>query len=80
VLLPVTVNVAVAEKPPDIAVMVVVPAATAVASPLEPVALLIDAMPVPLELHVAAAVRSCVVPSEYIPVAENCWVVLTEML
>ena len=46
VLIPVTVNVAVADTFPDSAAMVVVPEATAVASPLEPAALLIAAMPV----------------------------------
>ena len=60
----VTVSVADPDMPPDIAVIVVVPAATAVASPLEPEALLTVATPVVDELQVAEAVRFCVVPSE----------------
>jgi len=57
VLLPVTVNAAVEEMLPDTAMMVVVPAATAVASPWEPAALLIVAMPELEELQVAVVVR-----------------------
>jgi hypothetical protein len=57
---------------PDVAVMVVVPAATAVARPLDPAALLIDATPVLDEYQVTAVVRICVVLSENVPVAENC--------
>jgi hypothetical protein len=49
---------------PDAAVTVVEPAATGVARPLEPAALLIAATPVLEELHVTDAVRFCVVPSE----------------
>lgn len=64
VALPVTVNVVVAEMLSDTAVMVTVPAATAVASPLEPAALLIVAMPVPEELQVTVVVMFWVVPSE----------------
>ncbi len=57
---------------PDTAVLVVVPCAIAVASPFEPVALLIDATPVVDEFQVTAAVRSCIVLSENVPVAVNC--------
>jgi hypothetical protein len=46
---------------PDTAVIVVEPAATEVASPLEPAALLIVANPVLDELQVTAAVMFCVV-------------------
>jgi hypothetical protein len=42
---------------PDVAVMVLVPAATDVARPFEPVALLIDATPVLDELQVTVVVR-----------------------
>ena len=52
--------------------MVVVPFATAVASPLVPAVLLIVAMFVWLELHVTVVVRFCVLLSEYVPVAVNC--------
>ncbi len=65
---------------PDVAVTVVVPAATEVAKPLEPAALLTVATPVLDELQVAEAVRSCVVLSENVPVAENCVVVPLAML
>ena len=60
----VTVNVVAPAIVPDVAVMVLLPAATGVASPWEPAALLIVATPVPDELQVAVAVRSCVVLSE----------------
>ncbi len=62
VVLPVTV--------PEVAEMVVVPAATAVARP--PAAIV--AVAVLLDAHVAVAVRSCVEPSVYVPVAVNCCV------
>jgi hypothetical protein len=51
------------EMLPDVAVIVAEPAATAVASPLEPAALLIVAAE-PDELQVTAPVTSCVVPSK----------------
>ncbi len=54
---PVTVSVAVPETLPDIAVIVVEPAATEVASPLEPAALLMAATAVVDELQVTAVVR-----------------------
>jgi hypothetical protein len=63
------------EMLPDIAVTVVEPTATAVASPLDP----IIATLVLEELQVTAPVKSCVVSSEYVPVAVNCWVVLLEI-
>jgi len=56
---------------PDAAVIVVVPAAVAAASPLEPAVLLMVAAPVE-ELQVAVLVTSCVVLSEKVPVAVNC--------
>ena len=60
----VTVRVVDPEMLPDAAVIVVEPVATAAANPLEPVALLIVATPVLVELQVTAVVRFCVVLSE----------------
>jgi len=60
----VTVSVVDPEMLPEVAVIIVEPAAAEVANPLEPAALLIVAAPVFDELQVAAVVRSCVVPSE----------------
>ena len=75
-----TVKVAEPERPPDVAVIVVDPAATDVAKPLEPAALLMAATLEVDEFQVTAVVRSCVVPSEYVPVALNCRVVPLTML
>jgi hypothetical protein len=60
----VTVSVVDPDMLPDAAVIVVEPAATGVATPLEPVALLIVAMPVLDELQATVVVRFCVEPSE----------------
>jgi hypothetical protein len=60
----VTVNEVDTDTLPDIAVIVVEPAATDVARPLEPPALLIVATPELDEFQVTALVRSCVEPSE----------------
>ena len=60
----VTVRVVVPETIPDVAVIVVEPVPIEVASPLEPDALLICDTPLLDELHVTAAVRVCVEPSE----------------
>ncbi len=60
----VTVSVVDPDMLPDVAVTVVEPAATDVARPFEPVALLIVATPALDELQVTAVVRFCVVPSE----------------
>jgi hypothetical protein len=49
---------------PDVAVIVVEPAAAEVAKPLEPTALLMDATEAADELHVTFVVRFCVEPSE----------------
>lgn len=76
----VTVRVVEPETLPDVAVIVVEPAATEVAIPLEPVALLIEAAPVLEELQLTDAVISCVVLSENVPVAVNCCVVPFAML
>lgn len=54
---------------PDVALIFVEPIATAVASPLEPAALLIAATVGLDEIQVTNAVRFCVVPSEYVPMA-----------
>jgi hypothetical protein len=54
----------VSETLPDVAVIVVVPAAAAVASPFEPAALLIVATLVLEEFQVTALVRFWVEPSE----------------
>jgi hypothetical protein len=59
-----TVKVAEPEILPDVAVIVVDPAATDVANPLEPAALLMAATPEADEPQVTAVVRSCVVLSE----------------
>ncbi len=64
----VTVSVVVPLTLPDVALMVEVPVATAVASPpAVMVATLVVA-----ELHVAVLVRSCWLESVYVPVAVNC--------
>jgi hypothetical protein len=60
---------------PDTAVIVVEPAATAVASPLEPAELLTAATAAAEELQITDVVRSCVVLSENVPVAIKCWFV-----
>src|SRR5580698_2957029 len=66
----VTVSVADPETAPCVALMVVVPAATPEANPLE----LIVAIVCTDEVHVAVLVRFCVLPSLYFPVAVNCCV------
>jgi hypothetical protein len=75
-----TVSVVDPEMLPDAAVIVVEPAATDVARPFEPAALLTVATPVLDELQVTAAVRFCVVLSENVPVAVNCCFVPLPML
>ena len=60
----VTVRVVVPETVPSVAVIVVDPTATDVASPLEPAALLIVATGAFEELHATKDVISCVVLSE----------------
>ncbi len=73
-------SVAVPETLPDVAAIVVEPAAAAVASPFEPAALLIVATAALAELQVTCVVRFCVVPSVYVPAAVNCLVVPLTML
>jgi hypothetical protein len=52
------------DMPPLVAVIVVVPAVTEVASPCEPAALLMAATPAADELQATAVVRFCIVLSE----------------
>ena len=66
----VTVRVAVPVFPLKVAVMVAVPAARPVATPL----LAIVAVVVLDELQVTCVVIVVLDPSEYVPVAVNCWV------
>ena len=60
----VTVKVVVPETLPDAAVIVAVPTAAAVALPLAPAALLMEATDGFEELQVTVVVRFCVLPSE----------------
>jgi hypothetical protein len=76
----VTVSVVDPDIPPDVAVIVVEPAVAEVASPLDPAALLMAATAAADEFQVTSVVRSCVVLSEYVPVAVNCCVVPFTML
>lgn len=59
-----TVNVAVPDNPPKVAVMVEAPTSTAVAKPRVPAAVLMVALAVLLEVQVALEVMSWVVLSE----------------
>jgi hypothetical protein len=65
---------------PNVAVIAVDPDATGVANPFEPAALLMAATAAVDEPQVTDVVRFCVEPSEYVPVAVNCWVVPSAML
>ena len=69
----VTVRVVLPAILPEVAVMVVVPPVMAVARPL----LFTVATEGFDELQVTCGVISTLVPSEYVPVAANCWVVPT---
>ena len=60
----VTVRVVEPDMLPDVAVIVVEPAAIEVANPLEPAVLLIAATVAVDEFHITVVVRSCVVLSE----------------
>lgn len=75
----VTVRTVDGEMPPCVAVIVVGPTAVEVACPLEPAALLIVATDGVDEFQVTDDVRSCVVLSENVPVAVNCWEVPNAM-
>src|SRR6185369_11757426 len=76
----VTVRTVEPEMSPDVALMVVVPAARAAALPIVPAALLMVALVASEELQVTVVVRSCVLLSEKVPVAANCWDVSLAML
>ncbi len=65
---------------PRVALMVAEPAATAVALPREPEALLMVATALFDELQVTNVVKSWTKPSENVPVAVNCWVEPTTAL
>jgi len=65
---------------PDVAVIVVEPAAADVALPLEPAALLMAATVVDDDFQVTDVVTFCVELSEYVPVAVNCFDVPSAML
>ena len=71
-----TVKDALPETPPDVAVIVVFPAATALATPFVPAVLLMVATAVDEELQLTELVRFCVLPSLNVPVATNCAVVV----
>jgi hypothetical protein len=70
-----TVRLAVPDTEPESAVMVVVPAPVLVAKPALPAELLMVATFAAKELQCTVVVTSCVVPSAYMPVAVNCWLV-----
>ena len=57
---------------PKTAVIVALPATSAVARPSSPAALLTDALGRDVEPHVTSLVRSCVDASLKVPVAVNC--------
>jgi len=75
----VTFRVVVPETAPRVAVMVVEPAASVLALPLEPATLLMVALVASEELQATEVVRSWVVLSENVPVAMNCWTVPVAM-
>lgn len=66
-----TVTVLVPLMEPELAVIVVVPAASAVTKPLAETVAVVT----PDDVQVAVLVRSWVLPSVYVPVASNCKVV-----
>jgi hypothetical protein len=70
----VTVKLVDPDMPPKLAVIVVVPGPTAVASPTEPDTLLMVATLTSDELHVTCEEMSCFEPSLMMPVAMNCGV------
>jgi len=71
----VTVTVVEPEMLPEVAVIVAEPAALEVVNPFAPAVLLTAATDPFDETQVTDVVRSCVVSSEYVPVATNCWLV-----
>jgi hypothetical protein len=75
-----TASVAVPDMEPDVAVMVVEPVASPMARPGLPEPVEIVATEVVVEVQLTRDVRSCVLPSVYVPTASNCWVVPLAML
>jgi hypothetical protein len=71
----VTVRVVEPEMFPDVAVIVVVPAAIEAAFPFDPAVLLMVAIDSVEEVQITDVVRSCVLLSEKVPMAVNCCVV-----
>lgn len=71
----VTVKIDVPESEAKVAVITAVPAPTLSDKPSLPAVLLIVATVPSFEVHAAEVVRSCVLPSVYVPVAVNCCVV-----
>lgn len=67
-----TLRLVVPDMLPEVALITVVPAATALALP----SVVMVALDVSEEFQVTPEVRTLVVPSEYAPVAVNCWAVL----
>src|SRR5216110_1719506 len=67
----VTVSVVLPVMPADVAEMLDVPTARAVAVPRMPDVVTLATVP-SADCHVAACVRSCVVLSVYVPIAVNC--------
>src|SRR5664279_3264333 len=65
---------------PSVAVIEVFPGAIPVANPCVPAELLIFATAGVLDAHVTVEVSTLVVPSAYVPVAVNCWVLPAEMV
>jgi hypothetical protein len=68
-----TVTAVLADTPAIVAVMLAVPAVMPVASPWEPGALPAVTIEELEELHAAAAVRFCTLPSGKVPLAVSCW-------
>ena len=75
----VTVSVVVPCTPPEVAVIVAVPAATLRANPCFPAVLLMVAVPVASEVQCTVVVTSCTLLSVNVPVAMNCWLVPSAM-
>ena len=69
-----TLKLAELDTPARLAVMSVVPTASAVAKPLFPAVLLIEATPLLEDAHITWPEISRVVESEYVPVATYCLV------
>jgi hypothetical protein len=69
----VTVRLVLCVTPAKLALIFVDPAASVVTTPVE----LTFAIPIAYELQATTVVRSALLPSLYVPVAVNCWLVLT---